>query len=248
MAGCEGGSMKIRVKRIPMILFSLSCALCCIIGYKGYCSICFVDHYDFYCDTIIAHDEQQRIIAFLENNVHDSASLSSLAGTLHERFPILQSSLLQKFPSKNVTLTVRSSRPFCTLNGDLVLSDDGKLLSKELFSISSLKDKPNISTTTTDESNVLVHDLIHIPLELFEQFSFTWNSACELWLKDKKSPFSIVCVAHCLPDKKKLAQCKMVQRILEQRGTPVRKVPVHWVADIRFDKQIIVFSKRGEHG
>jgi hypothetical protein len=148
------------------------------------------------------------------------------------------------------TLTLHASHPVCLINDRYIMLHDGRMVSSDLFTDSTVASLPAI--TISDElahRTYLEPDCKYfvemMPWHITTNYDCDWRSATKVILRCKQQPlFSLVCNNTVLPTPTTLHCCTQIMRNLEIRGDFKKKSSKKklWLADIRFEQQIVVYT------
>lgn len=198
---------------------------------------------------------------FLENNKeHSAMPLFALAKIVQERFPSLETISFFQDASGVITLQATTVEPMLMVDDTLVLTRDGKLFKRSLFDDHFLHSLQKISCPFIDEKCSFIdmqqselvgqwsQDMVFVAKNfsdnLFELYDISCQDKASWWLQDKKQKnFFILFNGIGMPNEKVLAACNKIKEMLDARGEFKTKRVANWVADIRFEEQIILFRK-----
>jgi hypothetical protein len=168
---------------------------------------------------------------------------------VQERFPFIKSFSLSYLPGVTCC-SLKSRKPFCLINDVLVLTDDGILVTKNVFE--PLVVAP-LRTAYVDHVAIQKEHAIcgfqeciaQLPTAILDVYDVMWYDRLHAQLRDKKEKkFSILFDVNTLPNEHILKQCKGIKDELVERNLYQQSRRL-WFADIRFAKQIIVFEDKG---
>jgi hypothetical protein len=146
-------------------------------------------------------------------------------------------------------------KPIIKINDNLVLLESGMMESQHSFKSDIIEVLPSLcihESIFTD--NRLTPDIYtclnSISPYLFKEYEINWHNKYELWLTDKSQHnFKILSDAYSISDEQKLKLCKKLKEEIKGKKEVLLNKSKTWIADIRFDNQIIVFSRGGRgHG
>ena len=217
-----------------------------------------VESFSCKMDKAISQLHACEIIAFLNVDKKIRAlSLSVIAMKLKDKFLIIQDVDLVKSASGILHVGIKVMAPKFVINRGHVLSTDGVLFDKSLFSISAVAGCPAIGLKGLDfvatgskvadqfpkSCNAMLHRL---PAGCFDIYDIVWERETKSWLfeKDNKK-FAILFNDFRVPDKKLLAACAKLKNDLESKGCFSCKCIGRWIADVRFKDQIVVSKDIG---
>ncbi len=139
-------------------------------------------------------------------------------------------------------------QPYVCIGND-VLTTSGALVNKHCFIPEVVSQLPTITqknhigkATITDEFKQW---LLQLDPSVFALYEITWVDDYEICLKGKQDhPNAIMCSVACLPNEnvRKICQRIIENKIMHAQGTAHK---YFYVADIRFEKQIVLCSQKG---
>ena len=215
-------------------------------------------------DSAFSKAQKAAISDFFQNDqTFKTASLAVVAKRVHERFFSIKKVSLVQDSSGSIMVKADSVRPLFRINDDLVLVDDGRLFKKALFDRTVLDSLNSIDVQSIDhrcdgsvdmEQDELVGAFLpqllktvrEIPGTLFRKYHV---SCCDkvCWsLEDKQQKkFLIFFNGMKMPDDTVIYSCNKIKGTLDARGVFTGRCAHAWVADVRFEDQIILFRKIG---
>jgi len=218
-----------------------------------------VDGYAFEFEDACSQLHKSEIITFInENKAFKRLSLKSIARKMKEQFPSIQS--VQSFYSSSSILRFRIAlcKPAVLVNDSYVISENKILLDKTIFSENKVKDCPAIeikniqrsdedslclSKKITEKCKKMIFDL---PAECFNEYDIVRESETKSVMCHKKQGnFSVWFNDSKVPDNKVLIVCGLLKNKLTEQGEFSRRYPRRWIADVRFDDQVILYMERG---
>lgn len=207
---------------------------------------------------------QQEVISFFQTNTDlKTASLDHVATDVRQHFPAIGKMALSQDASGSVSARVEAVSLYACINQDVVVAGDGRLLKKELFQdalVQSLNTLaiPDLAACCVDGQVTgvkslapeLLATLSELPQHLFDRFSLSCRRHDAWLLVDKQEPrFAILFHGSHIPNEKVIAMCTKLKGTLDARGALVAQAKTGWVADVRFENQIVLFENAGgSHG
>lgn len=203
----------------------------------------------------LSKDSLEKVSEFIEEKLdYKTKSLKDVAHAIKNQFSHIKHVMITQAPNGlNVKLKPRTPR--FIINNEKILIDSGQLISKYLFNKDAYSMLPAL---TIDEAacesgclNYLCHkSLCMVPGKLFKAYDFWWQNKEAVWLTCKEQPhFVILTDAESIGNKQKLQLCCNLKKDIELKKEFSFKKSMVWIADIRFDNQVIVFSRGGKgHG
>lgn len=219
------------------------------------------DHFVFNLNGSFSEQQKGIIKEFLsQDESFKKVSLSDLDSTVRDRFPSLEKVSLSQNATGAITVNAHSVRPLLNIGVDLVLAHGGKLFKKFLFdqeilsqleridfpifdSNDSLVDmqQPELVGTLSEE---LVATIKKLPSQLFKDYEVSCQEQAKWWLQDKQEKkFYVLFNGVGMPTERNIAACNKIKGTLGTRGVFTAKRTKGFVADVRFEDQVILFRK-----
>ncbi len=223
------------------------------IGYRK-----FINQSTPYCffvadNHILSKEELNAIIRFInEETDYTKNSLATIAHKLKAEFSHINHIGISHI-SKKLIIKLKPYKPRFVINTDKVFLESGTVKPRSLFNNDMLSTIPSLTINDCfidNLSTVCFNALNTISPVLLEQFNLCWENEREVWLSDKKQPqFAILTDLKSIMDQQKLDMCQVLKKNIVSRRDFLRKKSTVWIADIRFDNQVIIFSRGGKgHG
>lgn len=234
-----------------------------LVGYVGLCgasyaltmfimgSIFGVQSYHLKIDDRIVPSLNAQLAAHIQtlpSGVRVAPDLSAQA--IQKQFPWVKSVSLFRIPTKIMQVAVAVDEPQVKINA-FIITDHLRVLPVSTFIPSALSALPSLQVTFLNaESNIPPAFIPHAQTftdERFSPYTLTWIDEFQARLTDKEQPqFTILFNAHSIPDTAMFAHCSSIKKLLEERGSFAgRHKGTRWVADVRFERQVILFSEKG---
>ncbi len=213
--------------------------------------ICSTQYVMYTIDPLLADSVHQHIKNIINAQVTNQQSLQQLMASLQHEFPYIQDGTLAKVPRNTLHLTLTAHPPQCIINDSWVFTKNGSLFSKDIYTMYARKYIPYISVTDFDNQKehallptALLAIMQRISAAAFLAYDVELHSVYEIFFHDKKeSQFELVCSVDQLPTKSTLRNCAHIKNVLQGRGAFEQRA--HWIADIRFKNQIVVYKGLG---
>ncbi len=236
--------MKRYEKIVQYGLFITAITIVCAIGLKKLTKHLFtVERVVFSVDSLIAADCQQQVVAVV-NEYKDQFSFhpKEVIALLQHQFPWIKSVVVSYVPTNVIQMVIRAHEPICIINHAQVLLTNDIRVEPIVYNAAYLVPLPNVTVDGDREDSDLLRALLqHIPAHLLSSYELEWVNEMKILLHDKhQRKFAIVCDSARLPDDALLARCNTIKYDLEKRGTFTKNTKKLWVADVRFENQIVV--------
>ncbi|TET05876.1 hypothetical protein E3J79_03740 [Candidatus Dependentiae bacterium] len=248
--------MKKALKNIRIIVVVATCIFLGYLGYKAYCLIFTPLTYAITNDSILSTTAQECIKTVVAQDIdYQSVPFATIAHQLKDTFPFIKVVTIAHLATGTVAIHLTIYKPIIRINNNLVLLESGVLELQQLFKYDIIASLPTVSvheSVCTDSR--LTSDfytcLSAISPHLFKEYEINWHNKHELWLTDKNQhSFKILCDIYSISNEQKLRLCKKLKEEIKGKKEVLLNKSKTWIADIRFDNQIIVFSRGGRgHG
>ncbi len=196
----------------------------------------------YHIDERLSQESQRHIIAYIEKN--RSISSQMLIDDVCMQFKCVDSAYLWYTPH-GADLHIRACTLLAGVNDQFVVTTSGRVLEKNHFAPSLSDDLKHIKIHELCEIQLptVIHNWIdRAPFEVFEAFDVTWVDENNIELKNKKDPQLVICCMHTQPiNSLVIDACTYAKKTLISDSMWAKHHEV--IADVRFDRQIIV-SKR----
>ncbi len=199
-------------------------------------------------DPLFSNNVHQNIKQFVQ---HCDAKDASIVENVQQAFPFVHAISCEKKASGVTLYAVRSKKPFMRVNDQFVLTRDGNLFSEQLFADDVVDVLPTLRTVSNTTSRIapeIIACMKRIPSEILKTHTVTWIDAWHVLFDEKKDiNFTILCTKNTVLNQEAMRYCERIQDDLAQKGLlGIRQ----WVADMRFENQIILSSGTGgyRHG
>lgn len=199
-------------------------------------------------DSLLSQDLQERI----HTSINDSWKMepSALCAEIKKQFPMIKDIVYQCKHKKKVIFKVYTYRPIFVLNNTSVLLESGVIEDKKSYIDSCINDLYHIALNYC-QNNMCTASCIswldQNAFTIFDYFNVQWVDATTIVLSDKNSSdFKVLCdeqtkICHTL-----VKSCFQLKNTLKKTA-PIIRGQHYWVADIRFDNQIVLYCKRGKY-
>ncbi len=192
---------------------------------------------------------------FFSNHVHKNIKQfvqhcdvkdASIVKNVQQAFPFVHDISCEKKASGVTLYAVHSKKPFMYVNDKFVLTRDGNLFSEQVFADDVVDVLPTLRTLSDTISRIapeITACMKRIPSEILKTHTITWIDAWHVLFDEKTDiNFTILCTKNTLLNQKTIRYCERIQDDLTQKGLlGIRQ----WVADVRFENQIILSTGTG---
>jgi len=244
------------VRKIKLIArLILLCTVCIIVVYTSnnlYQTLFNVDKFEICHNGHISITSCEMISTTLADTFQ-SLSFHGISQKIKNSFPFIKNISCAQLPTKELIITLEPYEPLYVINNDLILIESGNIVSKNMYDEIVYKELVNITYEQplhTSVNKSCFTCLNSLNRSIFDAYDLTWTDDNEILLIDKKHRrFAIYTDMHSLEDLQKINHCSSLKtKITETKEFSLEKRKI-WFADIRFDNQIVIFSRGGRgHG
>lgn len=176
-------------------------------------------------------------------------SLALLAQSIKKACPAAGLISIERCGDNALHIICKADMPWICLADHMLLLKTGTIVEKRCFTDVALQDLPLLSfkdgVFPSQLSVEFKQWLLGLDTAIFAQYGITWADDYEIYLTDKSDKHkTIICSVDTKIDEKIREKC---QRIINEKNIDAQGT-ARWclyTADIRFDKQIIICSRRG---
>jgi hypothetical protein len=211
-----------------------------------------ITQYDLQVDDRIVPNLNAQLFAYIQDlpcGIRVAPDIS--AQEIQKQFPWIQSVSFFRIPTKTMRVAVTIGEPQVRVNAAIV-TDHLHVLPACTFVPTALTQIPalHVNFHNVNRAEVPQAFIPHAKTftdERFKPYIISWIDEYRARLTDKEQPqFNILFNTHSIPDAATFAHCAVIKKQLEERGSfSGRQKEARWVADVRFDRQVIVFSEKG---
>jgi hypothetical protein len=246
---CKGEDMRMNLGKRFIILSIVSVAVLGCAIKKTHAVLFSVHGCSVTIDPILSHQTHQQITDFFNKNEElQDVSLKDIVAAVQKKFFCVESVAVKRCASGSLDIGISAVKPLCNINSDKVLVVNGTIFANDVFTDSSREKLDTLFVRLEQEELDKVREKLRkftqklIP-SIYSQYDVVWFNEREVRLIDKKdSWFVTVCNAYKVPNEQSLAYINRIkQDIFPKKG----RKNIRWVADMRFNDQIIVSSGKG---
>lgn len=202
------------------------------------------DSYSFVFD----HSLSASARAAIQNTVAQSGaiSLDAIANLVAKTCPAAQAISVERCADKSLHVGVQVAEPVYCLAQDLVLLANNVVVAKECFEPAAVAPLPVIQFEAAMGAQELSTAgkawLLSLDKSILEAFTITWRDDYEIYVKERNGRTTLVCSVDTIVDEKMRHACSCIVQQKMAQGTAPKK---GYIADVRFEKQIILCSQKG---
>ncbi len=218
---------------------------------KVYSSICSVRYLVYSFDHTISPEAQRDIMAqvalFESNGLYNPKAIIDV---ITRNFDCVEMVGISCIPYNTAQINITAYEPLVRVNDRYVVTDHKTIIPDSSYASYVLTSLPSLSFTTPVPRNcseTMMHAIrMSIKNQIFERYTLCWVSEHELYLQDMSDPtISLLCDSVSFPSYTKLVSYERLKNSIKTKGSAHKR----WVADMRFDDQIVVSGdKRGRYG
>ncbi len=207
------------------------CSKICAIRYISY-------SFDPQLSANICTDIEKQV-AFLECDGQYQTSV--VMQDLLRIFPDIKQIEIRSLPYNMAEISILAPDPVVQINDAHVLTENRTIISSDFYACYVLGHLPQVQVTSVISKTVskeIMAAIKHsIKERLFDHFMVSMQDEQKWYLQDKKDPsFTICCNASCLPIGAIRDACDQLKETVKKNNT----TKMAWVADVRFDHQIVL--------
>jgi len=229
---------------VPMLITFLG-------GYKASRILFEPSGYFLNTSSVLSQQAHLTIANFCEQIDVKKLPLQKIAYNIKERFPIIESVTIHQQPTKTLDIRCCVYTPLFNINHDMIVCASGILEPSHSFKTELITTLPALKIDACEITENRLHTVCYdclasCPSTLFDVYDLTWKNEAEIVLTDKKQGrFSILSDINTINDQKKFNLYAHLKHDIMNRNDFALNKGKQWVADIRFDNQIIIFSRGG---
>jgi hypothetical protein len=161
-------------------------------------------------------------------------------------FPEIKQIEIRSLPYNMAEISIVVPDPVVQINDFNVLTENRTIISSDFYACHVLEHLPKVQVASgvykTVSKEVMAAIKHSIKVRLFDHFMVRMQDEQEWYLQDKKDPsFTICCNASCLPVGDIRELCDQLKETVKKNNT----TKIAWVADVRFDHQIVLSRYKG---
>jgi len=214
-------------------------------------TIVYPDNCAFTIHNSFSKATQLEIKDFIDAAYKKSKNPSNLLPRIEAQFSAIKSIVIDLQNPKILHFTIQPYTPLFIVNDEHVICEFGKMLGKQVFAQDVLAKLQNISfdgVPTPKHVERLIKFFGSLSDPILQDFSVRWIDKHAIWLDQKQGQdLSLLVGYDTVPTWQDVAQCRSLRGQIsekpckDKRGRPCKN-NVTWVCDLRFDRQIVLFS------
>jgi hypothetical protein len=233
-----------------MILMSIvTLAFLIVSGRKVSVRIRIPQQFDVHFDTKFTDSAKFLITSFI-NTLDKRVALypAVLVLVIKKQFPFIQTVNTRLVPPGTMKLACMAEQPLCAINHNFLLLPTPCICSADYYCQEVWSSLPQISVDqtllATCEPGILVSLMKKLNKDIFADYQISVSADSSLVFEDKAQPrLSMLCRIDDVPVETLCMHGKNMRELLENRNAFNGKSNNQFVADLRFQKQIILTKK-----
>ncbi len=234
--------------------------LLCGFAYKGttvLCNVwkqaCKVQQTNLIIDERLSAEVHASLEAIVSQDpIFKTCPSSAHIEILKTTFPCLAQGSARLLPQGILQLELLAVNPVCVVNHDHVLTLQGAIVESHAFvqKVIDLLPAVELPVELLSQKDMVLQCkkcIDRMPWQVLSSYQCSWDSPTKTVLFHNDEPhFSIICNNETIPTQDVLHKCENLMHDLccnNVNGQKKKKADKHWVVDVRFDKQIVVYSQ-----
>jgi hypothetical protein len=200
-------------------------------------------------DSILHESISATISDYLvEHDLFKKSSLAALTDDIKKQSPAIAHVTSERCPPHTIHVHLHACKPMISINDTVVLATNQTYVPQKLFVSCVIKECTAITyheeiKALTDFSPALTTGSHQLRIDALKNYTIDWHNDHYTRLHNAHTPqFSIICSADSLPTNELIKQCEQIEQKITMQSARTKKKQ-HWVADIRFRDQIVVYNE-----
>lgn len=209
-----------------------------------------VRRYSYACDSSISQTTHNAFTQQLRSLHHGWVhELPVLANSFKKQHLWIDTISLQRTSFNTIHATIAPDVPLARIRNK-VITKHHRIIDDSVFAADLLEKIPTLHITFNMFAD-------HILLPFLDQveswvtphllnYQIYWKDEYEVYLTEAQNTrFVILCNAQQIPTQALLDACASLKAMLDERGSFRGRTTTHWVADVRFEHQIVLYCQKG---
>lgn len=179
---------------------------------------------------------------------HVQSSQQEFLKKLKERFSFLHSVEVTRLPKKRIFFSTDIQDPIFQINKNQLLLADSQLIPQSWYQKTAYEGLPVVTVPDMQDDYFFREKLFvlrELPKKMLYKHEIVWHDKTDAFLiPDDLQGCAIRFNADALPTEKLYELCKEILLKANSRSLRRVKKPNYWIADIRFQKQIILYGDK----
>lgn len=200
-------------------------------------------------DEALTLTKQAEIQSFIDTIGQKNALVpSKLVSCIREQFPLICSVKTCLVPPGCMEVVLSVSKPICKVNTDMLIVPPQTMCPAHWYQEQYYAELPTIFLDEVVAKSITPKNLVaiinQISPDIFIHYRVDLKTIDELWFTDKIEPrFSAVCRTKKIPSDLLHTYGLKVKSLLESKNSFAGRNAKSWLADLRFEKQIILCKR-----
>jgi len=214
-------------------------------------TIVYPDSCAFSIDRLFSRPMQLEIKTFIDAAYKKDKNPSNLLQKIESHFSAIKSVVIDLQNPEVLNFSIRAYQPIFLLNHTTVVCQQGLLFQKNTFARGVLEKLENITfdgVISSKNIDRLLNFFDVVTDHIVQDFSIRWINKNAIWLDQKQGQdLSLLVGYDTIPTSNDIEQCRHIRGQVvdkpckDKKGRPIKN-NIRWVCDLRFDRQIILFS------
>lgn len=215
--------------------------------HRLYCKVRAIRYITYKFDPQISPDLRQSIEKHVSRfEVDGEYQLQVILSELERLYPDVQSIAIKVLPFNTAEVEISLHNPVVKVNSQHVLAENRGIIPSHFYAQYATKRLPQVQISSIVpeivSTEVIKAIKAGIKEHIFENYSVSMFAEQEWYLQDKNNPACTICcnpntIPSCLVQKK----CNDLIELVKKNSSP----KMAWVADVRFDHQIVLSRLKG---
>lgn len=228
------------------VLIVIFCSIWLIRSYQPDMTIVYPDQCSFTIDAAFSKSYQYEIKQFIDGQYQKTKDPKGLLISVESQFDGVKAISVNMNNPDFLQFNVRSYKPLFMLNDRQVACQEGLVLDKSIFSVDQLAQLESIEYKLPEgalDLQKLTRFVESIDPEIIRKFSIRWLGKHQVWLDQKEGSDLALLVSYTImPTLHDVKDCLHIKNQMQEQDK--KQKDITWVCDLRFGKQIVVFSTK----
>ncbi len=178
---------------------------------------------------------------------HADMSTQLLCNQLKKQFAAIKECSARLYADGTCALAIVAKKPLIKLSSDIVLTHEGTSTELALWNAKAVADLATITIKQSfaeSDGKALAAYIKSMPPHYFQHYDICWNNKHEISFYDKERKIFFLSDITTMPDD---SFCQSLNEIISGMEIVKNKKQKQLVADIRFERQLIIYEKRGAY-
>ena len=171
------------------------------------------------------------------------------AASIHAQYPFVDAITFSFLSDYTALVEICARRPILQINTTHIVMENYDIISADVYKIQYKAMLPRMQVTdvgalTASIAKKMCSCVDHVDDAILEQYDLQWHDETDVWLI-KKTDTSVAFRIHAdfVCTQQELAQGQQVLQLVREEREKTKKKKALWVADMRFEKQIVAYTR-----